>query len=224
MRTCFRTAFVLTGSVLNTLITSMLCFYGNLLPYIDSYNYAYRTRIRLDVDPLWVSSAYSCTSIIGMIFSSSVEQRFGLYLSILGSDMIVSLSVLSGYFTVTEPLALAVVFGGLQGIFVGIAYALAQKLLLQTMAIHKGLATGIMSIGSMLGGLLCIGLAFAVINPSNRKPDLTVDSKVFFSDHSLVDKVQIFFLVVGAIKIVTTLIGTFLMYIGTREILQNIKQ
>ena len=161
-----------------------------------------------------------------MIFSSPVEQRFGIYLSILGSDIIVSLSVLSGYFTVTEPLALALVFGGLQGIFVGIAYALTQKLLLQTMANHKGLATGIMSIaiGSMLGGLLFIGLAFAVINPSNRKPDLTVDSKVFFSDQSLVDKVPIFFLVVGAIKIVTTLIGMFPMYIGTREILQNIKQ
>ncbi|KAK3792291.1 hypothetical protein RRG08_007369 [Elysia crispata] len=224
MRAFYRTTFVLTGSVLNALTTSMLSFYGNLLPYIDSYNYAYRTRISLDVDPLWVSSAYLCTFIIGMIFSSPVEQRFGIYLSILGSDIIVSLSVLSGYFTVTEPLALALVFGGLQGIFVGIAYALAQKLLLQTTVNYGGLATGIMSVGPILGGLLFIGLAFAVINPSNMKPDLTVDSKVFFSDQSLVDRVPIFFLVVGAIKIITTLIGMFLMYIGTREILQNIKQ
>ncbi|KAK3774155.1 hypothetical protein RRG08_047697 [Elysia crispata] len=150
-----------------------------------------------------------------MMFTSQIEHRFGIHASILVGDIFISLSFFSVYFIIKEPLALALIFGGLHGASVGVVFALIVKLLLQKMPNHGGLATGIMSAGPTIGTILYIGVAFAVINPSNKKPDLKVDNKVYFSDKNLISRVPTYFLVVGAITAVATLSGAALMYIGS---------
>ncbi|RUS83021.1 hypothetical protein EGW08_009209 [Elysia chlorotica] len=158
-----------------------------------------------------------------MIFASPLEHRFGIQACLLGGDILLSLSFISVYFIIDEPLALALIFGGLHGASVGIVYALTVKLLLQTMTTRGGLATGIMSAGFTIGTGLFIGAAFAVINPMNKKPDLKVENKVYFSDKDLLNRVPIFFLLMGFMTIATNCVGAAFMYIGSRNVLPKDK-
>ncbi|GFR80247.1 major facilitator superfamily MFS-1 domain containing protein [Elysia marginata] len=221
MRPNYRKALVLVGTFLNAFPLSLQSYFGNLLPYIDSYYYAYREQIGFHVDPLWTSSVFVCSFILGMIVSSPIERRLGLHQSILATDICLSLALLLGYFTVKEPLALALVFGGSQGTFVGIVYSMMMKLLLLTMTEHKGLATGIMSAGPVFGALIFVGVSYVVINPYNKIPDLEVDNKAYFSDKDLVDRVPYYFLVVGAMTAAFTFIGMTLIYLGSWKYIQN---
>ena len=130
---------------------------------------------------------------------------------------------MSGYFTVKEPLAFALVFGGVQGLAVGVLYSVTLKFLLQTMTKQGGMASGVMHIGPVFGALVNIGVAFAVINPSNSKPDLMVDNITYFSDKGLIDRVPVYFIVAGAVTIASTLLGTILMIFDGLSLSQLIK-
>ncbi|GFR91817.1 major facilitator superfamily MFS-1 domain containing protein [Elysia marginata] len=221
MHQSYRKALVLAGAFLNAFPLSLLSFFGNLLPYIDSYCYAYRDQIVINIDPLWTASVFLGSFILGMIFSTPAERCFGMHLSILLANIGAIFSVSSGYFAIKEPLALALAFGGLQGVFVGIVYAMLIKLLLNTMPDHGGTATGLMSAGPVLGALINVGVAYAVINPNNKKPDVEMNNKVFFSDKGLTDRVPYYFLVVGVMTATFTLIGISLIYIGSWKTRQN---
>ncbi|KAK3792290.1 hypothetical protein RRG08_007368 [Elysia crispata] len=196
----------------------MSCFFGNVLPYLDSYYHEHRHKISLYISPLWTTSVCVSTFTFGMIFTTPIENRFGINATILVGDIILSFSYISVYFIIREPLALALVFGGLQGASVGIVYALIVKLLLLKLPKHGGLATGLVSGGARIGTVLFIGVSFAVINPSNTKPDLKVGNNVYFSDKKLLNRVPIYFLVLGAITAATTFIGAAFMYIGSCDL------
>ncbi|KAK3774156.1 hypothetical protein RRG08_047698 [Elysia crispata] len=213
--------FVLIGASLVASPLSLVNYFGNLLPYLASYNNAYRNKMYFYVDPLWTASAFCCTFITSMIFTSPIELRFGIRRCILAGDIVLWVSLMSGYFTVKEPMALTLIFGGVQGIAVGILYSLATKILLQTMLNQGGLSTGIMSLGMVFGTFVSIGVAFAVINPGNKEPNLTVDKKVYFSDKNLIDRVPIYFLSAGAIMVFFNVFGTVLLFMGSSNIAQE---
>ena len=217
MISIYRNLLILTGTILNAFSLSLPCFFGNVLPYIDSYYYEHRDKISLYVSPLWTVSVSASTFILGMMLTSAIEHRLGIYISVLAGDILLTFSFFSVYFLIKEPLALALIFGCLQGTSFGIVYALIVKLLLQEMPNHGGFAAGIMSAGSTVGAVLFIGVAFAVINPSNKKPDLKVDNKVYFSDKNLLNRVPTYFTVLGAITAASTLIGAALMYVGSKN-------
>ena len=211
-------AFVVIGASIIASPLSLVNYFGNLYPYLASYNYAYRTKMYFYVDPLWTASVFICTFITSMIFTSPIELRFGIRRCVMAGDIVLWVSLMSGYFTVKEPMALTLIFGGVQGIAVGILYSLATKILLQTMLNQGGLSTGIMSLGMVFGTFVSIGVAFAVTNPGNKKPDLKIDNKVYFSDKNLIDRVPIYFLSVGAIMVVFNIFGTVLMFIGSSDV------
>ena len=213
----YRNLLILTGAILYAFPVCMPCFFGNVLPYLDSYYYEHREKTSLYVSPLWTVSVSLTTFILSMMFTSPIEHRFGIHASILAGDILLSFSFFIVQFIIKEPLALALIFGGLRGASVGVVYALIVKLLLQEMPNHGGFATGIMSAGSTVGTVLFIGVSFAVINPSNKKPDLKVDNKVYFSDKNLLNRVPTYFTVLGAITAASTLIGAALMYIGSKK-------
>ncbi|KAK3782673.1 hypothetical protein RRG08_037676 [Elysia crispata] len=217
MHTTRRKLCVLIGATLNAFPLSLLSYYGNILPYIASFYHAHINEMTLYVDPLWITSSFVCAYTISMILTSPMEIRFGLPTCLLVSNVLLSLSVMSGYFTVREPLALALIFGGVQGISVGALYTLTLKLLLQIMTDQKGVASGIMTSGPVIGALVNIGLAFAIINPSNKKPDLEVDKRFYFSDKDLIDRVPFYFLVSGAITVASSFIGTGLMFLAMSD-------
>ncbi|GFS16856.1 oxalate:formate antiporter-like isoform X1 [Elysia marginata] len=194
---------------------SLLSYYGNLLPYLASYYYARRDKISLYLDPLWPASVFRCTFTIAMLFTSPFELRFGIRRCIIAGVLLLWISVMSCYFAVQEPLALVLLFGGTHGTAVGIIYPTTLKLLLQALPDKAGLATGLLSIGPVAGALINIGVAFAVINPFDKKPDLYVDNRVFFSDPHIIHMVPYYFLVIGVIVVACTSIGVILAFIGS---------
>ncbi|KAK3728035.1 hypothetical protein RRG08_033131 [Elysia crispata] len=211
----YKKAFVLIGAILIVSPLSLLSYYGNLLPYLASYYNARRDELSVPVDLLWPPSVFRCTFTLAMIFTSPLELRFGIRPCILAGLLLLWASVMCSYIAVKEPLALLVLFGGTHGIAVGILYPTTLKLLLQTFPNKAGLASGLLSVGPVVGALLNIGIAFAVINPNDEKPDLYVDNKVFFSNPKMIQRVPNYFLVAGGCTVAYTFIGMTLAFVGS---------
>ncbi|RUS70986.1 hypothetical protein EGW08_021251, partial [Elysia chlorotica] len=213
--------FVVVGATLIVSPLSLLSYYGNLLPYLASYYHARRDEISIPVDTLWPPSVFRCTFTLAMMFTSPLELRFGQRRCIFGGLLLLWVSIMCCYIAVDEPLAFLLIFGGIHGIPVGIIYPTTLKLLLQALPDRAGLATGVLSIGPVFGALVNIGLAFAVINPNDEKPDLYVDNNVFFSDPGLIQRVPNYFLVSGASMVAYTSIGLVLALIGSSNSVQE---
>ncbi|KAK3796689.1 hypothetical protein RRG08_018925 [Elysia crispata] len=197
---------------------SPMSYYGNLLPYLDSYYYARRDEISLHVDSLWPASIYRCTLTLSMIFTSPMELRFGIHRCIMAGLLLLWLSILACFIAVREPLALVLTFGAIQGTANGILYPTTLKLLLQAIPNKAGLVAGLLDTGPMFGALVNIGLSFLVINPSNKKPDLHVNNAILFSDPSILQRVPYFFLVKGTFMVAYTLIGLMLAFCGSSDL------
>ncbi|GFS16849.1 oxalate:formate antiporter-like isoform X1 [Elysia marginata] len=215
MASTYKRYLVLIGATSLISPLSLLSYYGNLLPYLASYYYARRDKISLYLDPLWPASVFRCTFTIAMLFTSPFELRFGIRRCIVAGVLLLWISVMSCYFAVQEPLALVLLFGGTHGIAVGIIYPTTLKLLLQALPDKAGLATGLLATGPVAGALINIGVAFAVINPLDKKPDLHVDNRVFFSDTHIIENVPYYFLVMGAIIMFFTSLGVILAFVGS---------
>ncbi|GFO08975.1 transporter, major facilitator family protein [Plakobranchus ocellatus] len=208
-------SLVIIGATLVTFPLSMLTYYGNLLPYLASYFQAHRDSMTMYLDPLWPSTAFRCFLPVSMMFTTPLERWLGARTCISVGVAALCVCVLSGFFSVDEPVALTIIFGALHGLSVGLIYPLTSKLLLDTVSGPGGLASGIMSIGPALGSLVNIGLAYAVVNPTNKKADLEKGKTFYFSDPDIIKNVPYYFLVTGAVTAFTTVLGTLLLIIGS---------
>ncbi|GFR66194.1 major facilitator superfamily transporter [Elysia marginata] len=205
---------ILLGGILMTTPLSFTHSYGNLLPYLASYFQARMNHMICYVDPLWITTMFRSCFSLAMVFTSSFEHRFGKFPCIIAGAFIMSISVLCSYSAVREPLALTLTFGVTHGIAVGAVYPLTLKLILEMMAAKGGTAVGFSAIGPPLGAKVNIAMAYGVINPSNRDPDLRVGSHVYFSDPEIVHRVPFYFLVMGSLMVVTNIVGVTLLYHG----------
>ncbi|GFO01597.1 oxalate:formate antiporter [Plakobranchus ocellatus] len=208
-------SLVIIGATLVTFPLSMLTYYGNLLPYLASYFQAHRDSMTMYLDPLWPSTAFRCCLPVSMMFTTPLERWLGARTCISVGVAVLCVCVLSGFFSVDKPVALTIIFGALHGLSVGLIYPLTSKLLLDTVSGPGGLASGIMSIGPALGSLVNIGLAYAVVNPTNKKADLEKGKTFYFSDPEIIKNVPYYFLVTGAVTAFTTVLGTVLLITGS---------
>ena len=206
---------VLVGCMLVACPLSLMSYYGNLLPYLGSYYHSRHDQISFHVDMLWPPSAFRCCFSLAMVFTSPMEMKFGIRPCMVAGLILLWVSQICPYFVVEEPLALTIIFGGAQGLATGILYPLALKLLVSTWTKHAGLATGVFSLGPIIGSLINIGLSFGVINPTNKKPDLELDNVVYFSDQDIIDKVPLYFLISGLATVAYTSLGLILAFIGS---------
>ncbi|GFS03175.1 protein with signal peptide plus 12 transmembrane domain domain protein, possible tranporter [Elysia marginata] len=216
-----RSWVVIAAGTLLTSSLSMLTYYGNLLPYLASYFQAHRDSMTLYLSALWPSTGYRICLPLSMMITSPLERRFGIRTCITSGQILICISVLAGFFAVGEPLALTLLFGSLQGVSVGVSYTLTCKLLLASVPGKGGFATGVTSIGPAIGSLINMGLAYAVVNPSNIPADLQIGNTFYFSDPVVLDRVPYYFLASGAFTSVTSISGLILLYIGTSAIDKN---
>ncbi|GFO45883.1 hypothetical protein PoB_007238800 [Plakobranchus ocellatus] len=216
-RNKWRKIFVLIGTTLASSPLSLLTYYGNLLPYLTSYYHAHRHRMLVYVDPLWLSTLFRSCFTLSMVFTSPLEQRFGLRPCITAGLVFLNISIFSGFFAVREPLALTLLFGATQGTSMGLIHSLALKLLLQTMHVKGGTASGVMFSGISFSSLLNIGVAYAVINPKNEKANLHIDGHVYFSDQGIINRVPYYFLAIGSITFLISTLGMFLIFLGSSD-------
>ena len=211
---------VISGMLLTSPV-SMLSYYGNLLPYLASFFQAHRGSMAYHVSALWPGTIYRITVPLAMLLASPLERRFGIRTCITGGQILVCICVLCGFFAVQEPLALTLVFGFLQGLFSGVSYSLGFKVLLTSVPGNGGFAAGVMCSGPAVGSLVNIGLAYAVINPTNLPADLQIGNTLYFSDPRILDKVPFYFLASGAVTSVATAVGVVFLYIGTATSTEN---
>ena len=120
-----------------------------------------------------------------------------------------------GFFAVSEPLALALVFGALQGLATGVSFSLTSKLLFASVSGTGGLVAGIQASGPAMGSLINIGLAYAVINPKNAAAELRIGNTLYFSDSDIIDRVPYYFLVSGVFSALTSAAGMVMICIGS---------
>ena len=216
-----RKVLVIAGATLITSPVSMLTYYGNVLPYLASYFQTHRDSMTYHLSALWPSTAYRTCLPLAMIFASPLERRLGIRTCIACGQILISISVLSGFYAIQEPLALTLVFGAVQGMSNGISYSLTNKLLLASVPGKGGLITGIVSIGPALGSLVNIGLAYAVVNPNNAKADLLVGNTLYFSDPNILERVPYYFLVTGAFTTIMTISGMILLFMGSANLFKE---
>ncbi|RUS80129.1 hypothetical protein EGW08_012128, partial [Elysia chlorotica] len=209
---------VLAGGVLLSTPLALTHFYGNLLPYLASYFHYHKDRMLYPMDPLWVATMFRSFFSLSMVFTSPIELRFGKFPCIVAGGVVMCVSVVCSYFAVVEPVALSLIFGVTHGIAVGVVYPLTLKLLLQTWGDKGGTAVGFMAMGPPLGAMINIGIAYGVINPTNKEADLEVGSHVYFSDADTLRHVPYYFLVMGGGLVVANVLGISLLYYGSRGV------
>ena len=206
---------VLVGGILLSTPLAVTHFYGNLLPYLASYFQARKDSMIYFMDPLWMATMFRSFFSLAMVFTSPMELRFGKFPCIIAGAIGMCVSVLSGYVAVDEPMALTLTFGVTHGIAVGVVYSLTLKLLLQIWDDKGGTAVGFMAIGPPLGAMINIGMAYCVINPTNKEADLRVGKHVYFSDDEIIHNVPHYFLVMGGGLVLSNVIGISLLYYGS---------
>ncbi|GFO35946.1 major facilitator-like protein 5 [Plakobranchus ocellatus] len=145
-----------------------------------------------------------------MVASGLMENWLGMRRTIFLGGMLSSLSLLFSCFAMCEPAALVFLYGFVNGIGTGLLYSLCAKVIFQAISSKKGLASGVMSAFQSVGSLINIGLAFAVVNPTNKEPDVIVNNTNFFSDKDLINRVPYYFVAIGLLTIMSSLSG-FLM-------------
>ena len=210
-----RKLLIVVGAMLTTFPISMLSYYGNLMPYIASYFEARRDSITVYLSALWPTTGYRACMPLTMLYSSPLERRFGIRTCIACALILSSLSVILGFFAVSEPLALALVFGALQGLSAGVSFSLTSKLLLASVSGTGGLVAGIQASGPAMGSLINIGLAYAVINPKNAAAELRIGNTLYFSNPDIIDRVPYYFLVSGVFSGLISTAGMVMICIGS---------
>ena len=209
---------IVVGCSLLTFPFSMNTYFGNVLPYIASYYQAKRNEIIWYLDTLWVVSAFNFIGPLSMVTCTLVEKWLGLRRTIFFGGALATLSILASFEAVREPAALVFTYGFLNALGTGLIYSLCTKIVLQVASARKGLAFGVMLAFQSVGSLVNIGVAFAVVNPSNTAPDMTIGNTNYFSDAGLISRVPYFFIATGLLTVMTSASGFALVQIAAKDL------
>ncbi|GFO07637.1 oxalate:formate antiporter [Plakobranchus ocellatus] len=196
-----------------------LLYFGNLLPYLVSYYHAHTPRVYMH--PLWIASGFQICRLLGVVSSSSIERRVGLMSTVALGGIVVCMSILTSYWAVAEPLALVFTFGLCYGFGSGIMFPMIAKAGLRHAAGRSRWNDALMAAGTPLGGLLYMIVAFLVINPFNKDPDLHHNHVEMFTDSQLISKVPHYFLVMACVTAVLVGLGVGLIHSDNLEQSRN---
>ncbi|GFS15533.1 major Facilitator-like protein 5 [Elysia marginata] len=189
----------------------MNTYFGNLLPYLSSYYQATRNEIHWYVEPLWIISVFNIVSPLSMVTCTLMEKWLGLRQTICLGGALSALSILASYMAIREPVALVLTYGFINALGTGLLFSLCTKVVLQAASTRKGLAYGVMTSFQSVGSLVNIGLAFAVINPKNTDPDLSIGNTNYFSDPELIRNVPYYFVAIGVLTVASSSVGFLLV-------------
>ncbi|XP_033118248.1 uncharacterized MFS-type transporter YhjX-like [Anneissia japonica] len=206
----------LVGGVLVHLTIGTIYTFGNMSPYITSYirerSYPHDLRYQL-VIVIYVLALAGQGST--MILGGKLEKRFGPKYVSLGGGLIMSSGVLLSYFSIQKSFAwLAVTYGILFGIGIGITYVSPLVCALKWFPEKTGLVSGIIVAGFGGGAFIFNFVQTSYINPSNLSPNSSepgYPDEKYFSEPSVLDKVPSVFLLLGFTYAVMQLIGSNLI-------------
>ncbi|XP_072035069.1 apicoplast pyruvate carrier 1-like isoform X2 [Amphiura filiformis] len=157
-----------------------------------------------------------CGQGLMMLFSGFLLTKLGLRNTTLFGGWIMSAGMLLSYLTIQSSFyVLAITYGFMVGVGVGIAYTPPLVCSMKWLTNRKGLANGFVVAGFGGGSFIFNQVQTAYINPNNVAPNITLpkhpDEK-YFDDPEVLDNAPNSFLILGAIYAVMQLIGVLLLF------------
>jgi len=212
-----RTWVTTISCMLLMMCLSAISYFGAIINYFYSY---YRNKpIRLvEIDCLWMLTAYQVIAPVGMTFGSKfLSRRIGDFRSIVFFAMIFACSAFASFFSIVEPLGLLFTFGIVQGFCSGALFNLAWKICMKSTSWPNAkpgpnFAGGIMSCGTPISALLISELALLVVNPYNEISDLSIDNAKFFTQLDILDRVPFLFIMQGCLCAVVHSVGIGMLW------------
>ncbi|XP_043199250.1 uncharacterized MFS-type transporter YhjX-like [Amphibalanus amphitrite] len=186
------------GFVLELTLGAIFTF-GNLTTYMTSY-----MRDRLDptinyAQLMWVSASLSFFEGLTLSLGSWLTNRIGArWTAFIGCSLVTS-GVSLCYFAVQHSVWLvALLFGVINGLGVGIAYVVPLVCGMSWFPNSKGTSNGFIVGGFGLGALVFNSMQTAFLNPNNISPA----EDGYFKDQQLLSQVPYVFLLTGGVYIV----------------------
>ncbi|XP_037074541.1 uncharacterized MFS-type transporter YhjX-like [Pollicipes pollicipes] len=172
--------------------------YGNLTTYMTSYM---RDRVDPTIDYpqlMWVAASLSFFEGLTLSLGSWMTNRIGArWTAFIGCSLVTS-GVSLCYFGVQHSVWLvALLFGVINGLGVGIAYVVPLICGMSWFPTSKGTSNGFIVGGFGLGALVFNSIQTAFLNPDNVSPG----KDNYFTDQALLDKVPYVFLLTGGIYV-----------------------
>ncbi|XP_022101918.1 uncharacterized protein LOC110985293 isoform X2 [Acanthaster planci] len=152
---------------------------------------------------------------LSMWIGGYLERKLGVRVAVLIGGWTMSLGVLLSFFTIKHSFTLmALTYGVLQGIGIGIAYAPPLVCAMNWMPKRKGLVNGLVVAGFGGGAFFFDQIQTAFINPQNLDANVSLPNypdEKYFQEHSLLQRVPTSFLLCGGCYALLQLIGCLLM-------------
>ncbi|XP_072035067.1 uncharacterized protein [Amphiura filiformis] len=198
-------------------LLSGLSVISNMSPYLTSY---IRERSKPEdlryQDTSIIFAVLICGQGLMMPCSGFLLTKLGLRLTTLLGGWIMSAGMLLSYLTIQSSFyVLAITYGFMVGVGVGIAYTPPLVCSMKWLTNRKGLANGCVVAGFGGGSFIFNQVQTAYINPNNIAPNISLpkhpDEK-YFDDPEVLDNVPNSFLILGAIYAVMQLIGVLLLF------------
>ncbi|KAH3811835.1 hypothetical protein DPMN_140250 [Dreissena polymorpha] len=198
--------------------------YGNFAPYFVSYfrNRTAETELR-NVDSLWLITATSFGSAIGMSLSGLMSNRFGSRISLIIGIVVFCATTALNYFSVRGRFAaMVIIYGFISGVGNKIIYPIPVAIAMKCFPTRTSFVAGIIVAGYGGGASIFNQVITAFINPDNYSPDLvTKEGDRYFTQPDLLDRVPYSFLVLGGSFFLLLVLGLLCIREPAPEVLGN---
>lgn len=199
---------VLAGGVLVHLSLGTLYLFGNISVYIASYVHLKNSAVGAKEVFIVYAAAMLGQSLVCPV-AGSVQQALGLRRATLfGGYLMAAGTLLSSSFTTVW--ALAISYGLVFGLGIGIAYTAPLAIGYAYLPNHQGLVSGLIVAGFGGGASLFNILATAYVNPENKSPVLNAEGDLYF-DSSVASRVPGMFVLLGCCHFILVGAGTALL-------------
>lgn len=191
--------------------------FGNFLPYLASYYHTHQPQAYME--PLWIVSAFHICRLLGLVTSPFAEDCLGHVRTLALGGAILCLSLLVSVWSIVEPVALFLTFGILYGVGSGVMTPVITKICQPFLDGKSSWPDALLVVSFPAGAFIYMIVAFLIVNPHNKKPDLDNGNKKFFSNDRLNSDVPYYFLALAFIAAVPVSLGLGLLYrnLGERD-------
>ena len=186
--------------------------YGNLSAYMDSYfRFSCSAKCR-DSDTSWFLPVCVMFICPGALVSKFLTDKMGLRLSGLVFVVINNVALFASAWTVHLSIAwTAVLLGGAMGLFQGISTVVSMQNLADWAPDYAALFISTSMAASTFLGMVQNQIITYIVNPGNLETDIVEESRTFFSQPQILEKVPTALIAVAAMTLGFQSLGYIMM-------------
>lgn len=193
-------------------------YWGNLVVYVDSYNYVYHPQ-SVNGAP-WLVSLFVCFWGVALSVAAHLNKRMRTFhIAVLGS-VIYDIGIVSTFGTIRQSMHL---LNFTMGAVSGFGYGLIQAVVFlwiqdMTSSSNIALAYGMVSNCLNLGAIGLNAVITFYINPDNSIAELSFHGTKVFTEPSIVERVPNLFIILGICTSTFHFVGLFLVRISFLDV------